>query len=86
MVGLTLQAKADGSYLIVAVSDQTSKEVMGRIQPNDKLIRVDGLEVANQPVGKVIDSLRVRVGEVRWLLVERDGTRHRTAAKVVRIL
>ena len=86
MVGLTLQAKADGSYWIVAVSSQNSKAVVDAIQAGDKLIRVEKFDVFKQAMAKVIDSLRGKVSEKRSLVLERDGKPFTVVAPVVRIL
>ncbi|HEY7546231.1 MAG TPA: aspartyl protease family protein, partial [Blastocatellia bacterium] len=86
MVGLTLSAQPDGSYIVVAVSSQNPKDVIDRIQAKDKLIRVDRLEVTGAPLAKVVDSLRGKPKEKRTLILERDGKSFTVVATVVRIL
>lgn len=86
MVGLTLVAKADGSYVVVAVSSQNSKEALDSINPGDRLLKVNKLEVTGQPMAQVIDSLRGKPGDRRALVLERDGKPFTVVAPVVRIL
>lgn len=86
MVGLTIRAQPDGSYLVVAVSSRNPKAVIDAVQPKDKLIKVDRLEVTGAPLAKVIDSLRGKLEEKRTLVLERDGKSFTVVAPVVRIL
>ncbi len=86
MVGLTVRAQPDGSYLVVAVSSRNPKEVIDAVQPKDKLIKVDKLEVTGAPLAKVIDSLRGKLQEKRTLVLERDGKSFTIVVPVVRIL
>ena len=55
------------------------------VQPGDKLLRVDALDVVNAPMGKVIDALRGKPEEIRVLLLERDGKRITIRAVVVHL-
>jgi hypothetical protein len=51
----------------------------------DRLLRVDALEVANAPMGAVIDALRGTPGATRTLVLERAGKRITVHATVVRL-
>jgi C-terminal processing protease CtpA/Prc len=55
------------------------------VQPNDKLLRLDGLDVTNVPMGIVIDALLGAPGSTRTLLLERAGKRITVQATAVRL-
>jgi predicted aspartyl protease len=86
LVGLTLRAQTDGSYVVFGVSGQHSKEILEAIHSGDQLIKVDKLEVKNAPLVKVIDSLRGQPNEKRTLVFERAGKPFTITAPVLRIL
>ena len=86
MVGLTLRAQTDGTYVVFGVSRQYNEEILKAIHSGDTLIKVDKLEVKDAPLVKVIDSLRGKLNEKRLLVFERDGKQFRVTAPVLRIL
>jgi predicted aspartyl protease len=86
IVGLTLRAQADGSYVVFGVAQAYGKEILETIQAGDRLIRVDKLDVLNAPLVKVIDALRGKPDEKRTLVLERDGKQFTVIAPVLRIL
>jgi len=86
IVGLTLRAQRDGTYLVAGVSKENSPEVIRDIKPGDKLIRVDKLEAKGAPLADIVNSLRGAPKQVRVLVLERDGLQLTVKASAVRIL
>ncbi|PYT06554.1 MAG: hypothetical protein DMF60_09110 [Acidobacteria bacterium] len=86
LVGLTLRSQRDGTYVVSGVSKENSTEVIQSIKAEDKLIRVDKLEVLGAPLADVVNSLRGAPKQVRVLVLERDGRQFTVKALVVRIM
>lgn len=86
IVGLTLGAQRDGTYLISGVSKENSPEVLQSIKEGDKLLRVDKLEVLGTPLADVVNSLRGAPKQVHTLILEREGRQFTVRAPAVRIL
>jgi predicted aspartyl protease len=86
VVGLILQAKWDGAYIVAGISDQTNNEIRDAVRGGDRLIKVDSLEVTGAAFARVIDALRGAPGQRRLLLLERDGKRFELRAPIIRVL
>jgi hypothetical protein len=86
IVGLTLRANRDGSYLIGSVSKENSGDVLQAIKQGDKLLRIDKLEVTGASLASVVDALRGAPKQVRVLVLEREGKQFTVKAPVVRIM
>ena len=85
IVGLTIRPESDGSFAVAGVVSRNGRPMVEGVQPNDKLLRVDGLDVTNVPMGTVIDALRGTPGAIRTLLLERAGKRMTVQATIVRL-
>ena len=85
IVGLTLRPESDGSFAVAGVVSRNGRPMVEGVEPNDRLLRVDGLDVANVPMGAVIEALRGTPGATRTLLLERAGRRITVQATVVRL-
>lgn len=85
IVGLTLRPESDGSFTVAGVVSRNGRPMVEGVEPNDRLLRVDGLDVTNVPMGTVIDALRGTPGATRTLLLERTGRRITVRAAVVRL-
>jgi hypothetical protein len=85
IVGLTLRPESDGSFAVAGVVSRSGRPMVEGVEPNDKLLRVDGLDVTNVAMGTVIDALRGTPGTTRTLLLERAGKRITVQATVVRL-
>jgi hypothetical protein len=86
LVGLTLRPEADGSYRVIGVARKDGKPVVDGVQPGDVLLRVGDLEATGATMGTVVDALRGKPGEVRTLVLDRNGKRLRIETKVERLL
>ena len=80
-VGLTLRAKG-GDYIVAAVATKNGKPSVQNAQPGDKLLRIGGLETKHASWGAIYAALHGKPGEVRTLLLERNGTQVKVSAKV----
>jgi hypothetical protein len=85
IVGLTIRPESDGSFAVAGVVSRNGRPMVEGVEPNDRLLRVDGLDVTNVPMGTVIDALRGTLGASRTLLIERAGRRITVQATVVRL-
>jgi hypothetical protein len=86
IVGLTLRPAADGSYQVIGVAERDGTPVVPGVAPGDRLLRIGELEVTGATMGTVVDALRGKPGEVRSLLLERDGEQISIEARVERLL
>jgi hypothetical protein len=85
IVGLTIRPESDGSLAVAGVVSRNGRPMVEGVEPNDKLLRVGGLDVTHVPMGTVIDALRGTPGATRTLLIERAGRRIAVQATVVRL-
>jgi hypothetical protein len=86
IVGLTLTAAADGSYIVAGVVKQNGVPVIEAVRPGDKLVKIDGIIVNGANFSRVVDALRGKPGQKRALVLERDGKQIDVVASVTRIL
>jgi len=84
IVGLTLRPEADGSYSVVGVARQNGVPTVQGVDPGDALRRIGAFETDGALMGTVIEALRGKPGELRLLVIERDGERHKIEAMVTR--
>jgi len=85
-VGLTLQPQADRSYRVIGVAQKDGKPAVEGVEPGDKLLRIGKFNATGASMGTVVDALRGNPGDVRILLLERDGKPLKIEAKVERFL
>jgi hypothetical protein len=85
IVGLTLRPESDGSFTVAGVVSRAGRPMVPNVLPGDRLLKVDGLEVRGAAMGSVIAALRGKPGEVRLLLLEREGKSITVRARVVRL-
>lgn len=85
IVPLTLRPEADGSYSVAGVVRRDGRSLLDGVRAGDRLLAVDGLEVAGATMGRVVGMLRGKPGEPRRLLLERDGARLVEIVAVIRL-
>jgi hypothetical protein len=86
MVGLSIRQLADSSYQIVGLTKKDGKTFIQGVEPGDILFSVGDLEVKGLTMGKVVDTLRGKPGDIHVLTIERNGKRFRINAKVEHFL
>jgi len=85
IVGLTLRPAPDGSFAVAGVVRRDGVPTVEGVEADDVLLRVDGLEVPGSTMGEVVGALRGRPGEMRTLVLERNGERVTVEAPVTRL-
>jgi len=86
IVGLTLRPEKNNTYSIIGIAKKDGKPVVHGVEPGDVLLQVDNLKTTGATMGTVVDALRGRPGDVRVLILERNGKKFRIEARVVRLL
>ncbi len=86
LVGLTLRLGADGRYLVIGVAEKNGQPSVAGVEPGDVLLEVGNLIANGATMGAVVDALRGEPGELRRLVLERDGARIVVDARVERLL
>lgn len=86
LVGLTLQPQADSSYLVIGIAEKDGKPTVEGVDPGDLLLQVDTVKTKGGTMGTVVDALRGKPGEVRTLILEREGKQFTVRATVERLL
>jgi hypothetical protein len=86
LVGLTLRLGADGVYEVVGAATAEGKASVEGVKPGDRIVQIDGVEMKGATMGTVVDALRGKPGDIRVLILERDGERLRVEARVERYL
>jgi hypothetical protein len=81
-VGLTLKTLDAGGYAVAAIATQKGKSTVEGVQPGDKLIRIDALETNGATWGALFSALHGKPGDVRALILERNGRQITIQAKV----
>jgi hypothetical protein len=86
LVGLILRPEVDGRYSVIGLAGGDGPSRLEGIEVGDVLLRVGELEATGATMGSVVDALRGRPGDVRTLLLERDGRQRAVQARVERHL
>lgn len=86
LVGLTLRLHADGAYEVIGIAQRDGTPSVQGIAPGDILLQVGGVDVRGATMGTVVDKLRGKPGDVRKLLLERNGRSFEVTAGVQRLL
>jgi len=86
LVGLTLRPEPDGTYQVIGVARKDGPTAVKGVEVGDKLTAIGDLRTTGATMGTVVDALRGKPGEVRILVLDRDGKEIRTEAKVERLL
>ena len=80
-VGVTLEKRSDG-YFIAGIAQKSGKPTVDTVRVGDKLIQVDDVVLSSATRGAIFAALHGKPGEVRMLVVERDGQQLTVPAKV----
>jgi len=86
VVGLTLRPEVDGRYTVVAVVPFEGQSSVPEVRAGDVLVGVDGAPVTGATLGQVWSLLGGEPGQVRKLIVDRDGKRLTIEAHARRFL
>jgi C-terminal processing protease CtpA/Prc len=72
---LPLPRAQPGLYIVATVATKNGKPTVENVSPGDKLIRVGELETKRATRGGIYEALHGKPGEIRVLLLERNGNR-----------
>jgi hypothetical protein len=86
VVGLVLRPEADRRYTIIWVADFDGKPSVPEVKSGDVLVGVDGAPATGATMGQVWSLLGGTPGQVRTLILEREGKRLTVDAPVQRFL
>jgi hypothetical protein len=86
VVGLVLRPEADERYTVIGVADFAGRPSVPDVKPGDVLVSVDKVPAKGSTMGQVWSLLGGRAGDVRTLVVERDGKQITVRARVRRFL
>ena len=86
VVGITIGLDPDAGYQIVGVVKKNGQAVVSGIEAGDMLLQIGNFTTKGETMGKVIDELRGKPGEVKILTLERKGVQFQTRARVERLL
>jgi hypothetical protein len=86
VIGLVLRPEPDGHYTVLGIADYDGKPCVPGVEPGDDLISADGIRATGATMGQVWSSLEGKPGQVRELMLERDGKQVEVKATVRRFL
>jgi hypothetical protein len=81
-VGLTLEAKG-GAYFVSAIATQKGKPTVEGVDVGDKLLQIGGLQTKAATRGMIYEAMHGKPGELRALLLERNGKQFTIHASVM---
>ena len=80
-VGLTLESKTH-EFFVAAVTTQNGKPTVEGVQAGDKLLKIDLLQTSTATWGEIFSAMHGKPGDIRTLLLEREGKPFTVRAKV----
>lgn len=86
VVGLILRPEPDRRYTVLGVAEYDGKPSVSEVKAGDILVGVDGAPATGATMGQVWSLLGGTPGQVRSLVMERDGKRFTVDAPVRRFL
>ena len=85
IVGLTLRPEPGGGTTVTGVVAKDGRPVVAGVEAGDRVIAVDGRDLATARMGEVVEALRGEPGAMRTLVLERDGQRRTVPVRVTRL-
>lgn len=72
-VGIILQAKPDGTFIVSGVASLDEGKTVRGIQSGDRLLRINGWKVTGASLAAALQALHGQVGEVKTLEIQRGS-------------
>jgi hypothetical protein len=73
MVGLSVRQLPDSTYQVVESVHRNGKTCVEGIEPEDIIISIDGFQTKGATMGTVVDKLRGKPGDIRKIVINRNG-------------
>ncbi|MEI6886221.1 MAG: PDZ domain-containing protein [Bacteroidota bacterium] len=86
VVGLTIGLDPDTGYQVVGVVQKNGQAIVSGIEAGDMLLQIGNYATRGETMGKVVDALRGKPGEVKILTLERKGVQFQARVQVERLL
>jgi hypothetical protein len=86
VVGLTLRPQDDGKYVVAGVAEWNGRSTAPDVKPGDVLVKIDNIDCGGGTMGQAWSLLGGSPGDVRELLVSREGKQLTVKATVQRFL
>jgi hypothetical protein len=71
-VGVTLHADG-GTYFVAGIATKNGRATVTGMLPGDKVVRIGALELSSATWGQIFDALHGVPGDIRSIVVERNG-------------
>jgi hypothetical protein len=86
LVGISVRQLPDKAYQVVGIVQADGKPGVEGLEPEDLILSIDGFKTQGATMGRVVDKLRGKPGDIRVIVVERKGIQIRVEAVVKRFL
>ena len=86
VVGITLSPQDDGKYMVAGIAQVNGKSAAPEVKPGDGLLKIDNIDCGGGTMGQAWSLLGGSPGDVRELLLSRDGKQITVKATVRRFL
>jgi len=73
MVGISVLQMPDSNYQLVGIVQINEKPKVEGMEPEDIITSIDGFKAKGATMGSVIDKLRGKPGEIRKIVISRNG-------------
>jgi hypothetical protein len=73
MVGLSIRQLPDSTYQVVGLVQRNGKSCVEGIEREDIIVSIDGFQAKGKTMGTVVDKLRGKPGDIRKILISRNG-------------
>lgn len=80
-VGLTL--RSNHGFFVSAIVTQKGQPTVDGVKVGDRLARVGGMDTTGATWGQIFEAMHGKAGEIRELLLERNGKQFTVSAKVM---
>ncbi len=73
MVGMSVRQLPDSTYQVVGLVQRNGKTCVEGIEPEDIIISIDDFQTKGATMGTVVDKLRGKPGDIRKIVINRNG-------------
>lgn len=86
VVGISIKQLPDSSYQVVGIVKVDGKPAVEGIEPDDIVVSIDHWNVKGETMGSVVDKLRGTPGNIKKIVVSREGVEKLVEASVMHFL